>query len=162
MARRSPKVLLFLAAFLAVCAVPIHVGAQTGVGLGGRIAYPRTDFKSQVQARGYGIVATSLVTGDGIWLSMTVGGVRFKGRSEASGEGTVTYDDVTQYDAMLGWGITVGPLRGGIRGGYVFGDEKGWSYMPVVGVAAGPVVIYGEWKKRGAVQWLGVSANIVR
>ncbi len=145
--------------------VPARVASQTGIGVGVRGAEALGDFESVAGGRGYGVIGTSAVTGQGVWLSMTTGWTRFPGL-EVEGvdeEGNpLERDSIDIYELMLGYGLRFGPARIGVRGGRFFGDGASWGFMPVGGLSAGSLIVAAEWDPRGDIQWWGVTASIVR
>lgn len=162
MPRTLPTVALLA---LAVGAAP-PLQAQTGLGVGLRVAQPRGDFEERVDGRGYGVVGVSAVTGQSVWLTLTTGWTRFRGPevegTDEAGEAVVVREKIDSYELMLGYGLSFGPIRVGVRGGRFFGDGASWGYMPVAGFGFGPLIVEGEWDPRGEVQWWGVSGSLVR
>lgn len=154
-------------ALAAVLLGPAALAAQTGAGIGLRVAEPRGAFADRVAERGYGVVGTSVVTGQSVWLSMSSAWTRFPAPDPVDGQDAATdadgnvLEDQDVYELMLGWGIRVGPLRAGIRGGRFFGDGAEWGYMPVAGLGLGQLLLEAEWDLRGDVRWVGVSGSWV-
>lgn len=160
---RTLPTLAFLALALGAAA-PLE--AQTGIGVGLRVAQPRGDFEEAVEGQGYGVIGVSAVTGQSVWLSLTTGWTRFKGPeiegTDEDGEPIVVQEKFDAYELMLGYGLSFGPIRVGVRGGRFFGDGASWGYMPVAGFGFGSLIVEGEWDPRGDVQWWGVTGSLVR
>ncbi|MEQ9401832.1 MAG: hypothetical protein RJQ04_21880 [Longimicrobiales bacterium] len=155
--RRLPTVL----AVLCILAASTDLHGQTGAGLGIRVADARGELQDRVEDQGIGVVATSVVTGQSVWLSLTTGWTRFPGLPELAEEGEDP-DDEEFYEVMLGWGIRVGPLRAGVRAGRFFGDGASWGYMPVAGIGVGPLLFAAEWDLRQPNEWFAVTGSFLR
>lgn len=162
MSRTLPT--LALLALAVGAAAPLE--AQTGLGVGLRVAQPLGDFEERVDGRGFGVIGTSAVTGQSVWLTLTTGWTRFRGPevegTDEDGEPVVVQEKLDSYELMLGYGLSFGPIRVGVRGGRFFGDGASWGYMPVAGIGIGPLIVEGEWNPRGDVQWWGVTGSLVR